>query len=151
MEPKIAKKLVKIVKSLENNNFKLKVERDSNPAEAYNNLTATAYSWIYEKLLSDMTDDIDNPNISTQGIRIFSNEEKELLGLKNCGYLLNLFNLGLLNNSDIESIIEEIKFIKKENVSRNDINILILSLFLGVNSLTLPGSRLSLYLSDSVN
>jgi len=151
MRPKLEQKLIKIVESLENEGLQLSIRPEKFINENSNNITATAYSWIYEKLLSDMTDILDNPEISTQGIRIFSNYEKDLLGLKNCNYILGLFNLGLLNNYDIDSILEEIRYFNKKNVSRNEINILILALFLGVNNLMLPGSRLSLFLSDSVN
>lgn len=151
MTTKLTKKLTKIVQALGEDGLKLNFPQGNEFRNNFNNLTATTYSWIYEKLLSDLTNVIDDPGISTQSIRIFTNDEMELIGLKNCNYLLNLFNLGLLNNYDIDTIIEEIKIYNKESISKNDINILILALFLGVNNLTLPGSRLSLYLSDPVN
>ncbi len=87
----------------------------------------------------------------TKGKRILSNEENSLMGIDNFNYLLHLNNIGLLTNLDLEIIIEELKLFPRELINTESINVIIISLFLEVNTLTLPGSRLLLYSSDTIN
>ena len=115
------------------------------------NILATAFSWIYEKTIRDIDEsENDNENL-TNGKRIFSEDENILFGTENFNYLLHLNNIGLLTNPDLEIIIEEIKLFPRELINIESINVIIISLFLEVNSLTLPGSRLLLYSSDTIN
>ncbi|HEY6906131.1 MAG TPA: hypothetical protein VI230_01600, partial [Ignavibacteriaceae bacterium] len=71
--------------------------------------------------------------------------------IKDFNYLLHLNNIGLLTNPDLEIIIEELKLFPRELINTESINVIIISLFLEVNTLTLPGSRLVLYSSDTIN
>lgn len=120
--------------------------------ERYNkNILATAFSWIYEKKIRDMGEEAEHEELITKGKRIFSDEEKLLVGIDNFNYLLHLNNIGLLTNLDLEIIIEELKLFPVELINTESINVIIISLFLEVNTLTLPGSRLLLYSSDTIN
>ncbi len=115
------------------------------------NILATAFSWIYEKKIRDRGEEAEHEELITKGKRIFSEEEKSLIGLNNFNYLLHLNNIELLTNLDLEIIIEELKLFPRELINTESINIIIISLFLEVNTLTLPGSRLLLYSSDTIN
>ena len=120
--------------------------------ERYNkNVLATAFSWIYEKKIRDMGEVAEHEELITKGKRIFSEEEKSLIEVYNFNYLLHLNNIGLLTNLDLEVIIEELKLFPRELINTESINVIIISLFLEVNTLTLPGSRLLLYSSDTIN
>lgn len=120
--------------------------------ERYNkNVLATAFSWIYEKKIRDMGEAAEHEELITKGKRIFSEEEKSLIEVYNFNYLLHLNNIGLLTNLDLEVIIEELKLFPRELINTESINVIIISLFLEVNTLTLPGSRLLLYSSDTIN
>lgn len=115
------------------------------------NILATAFSWIYEKTIRDMGEIEEHAELLTNGRRIFSEDEKLLIGTDNFNHLLHLNNIGLLTNSDLEIIIEELKLFPRELINTESINVIIISLFLEVNTLTLPGSRLLLYSSDTIN
>jgi uncharacterized protein Smg (DUF494 family) len=115
------------------------------------NVLATAFSWIYEKTIRDMGEAAERKELITRGKRIFSEEEKNVIDSENFNYLLHLNNIGLLTNSDLEIIIEELKLFPRELINTESINVIIISLFLEVNTLTLPGSRLLLYSSDTIN
>ncbi len=120
--------------------------------QRYNkNILATAFSWIYEKKIRDMGEEAEHEELITKGKRIFSEEEQSLIEVHNFNYLLHLNNIGLLTNLDLEIIIEELKLFPRELINTESINVIIISLFLEVNTLTLPGSRLLLYSSDTIN
>ncbi len=115
------------------------------------NILATAFSWIYEKKIRDLGEEAEHEELITKGKRIFSEEERSFIGINNFNYLLHLNNIGLLTNLDLEIIIEELKLFPHELINSESINVIIISLFLEVNTLTLPGSRLLLYSSDTIN
>ncbi len=120
--------------------------------KSYNkNTLAAAFSWIYEKTIRDNSESSESIGLISKGKRIFSEEEKILIGINNYNYLLHLNNIGLLTNPDLEIIIEELKLFPRELINTESINVIIISLFLEVNTLTLPGSRLLLYSSDTIN
>jgi uncharacterized protein Smg (DUF494 family) len=115
------------------------------------NTLAAAFSWIYEKTIRDLSESSERNELNSKGKRIFAEDEKILLGIKNYNYLLHLNNIGLLTNPDLEIIIEQLKLFPRELINTESINVIIISLFLEVNTLTLPGSRLLLYSSDTIN
>ncbi len=120
--------------------------------KSYNkNTLAAAFSWIYEKTIRDINETSESAGLVSKGKRIFSEEEKILIGINNYNYLLRLNNIGLLTNPDLEIIIEELKLFPRDLINTESINVIIISLFLEVNTLTLPGSRLLLYSSDTIN
>ena len=123
----------------------------SNNKRYKKNILAAAFSWIYEKTIRDMDEAAENHDLIIKGKRIFSEEEKTLIGVDNFNYLLHLNNIGLLTNLDLEIIIEELKLFPRDLINTEAINVIIISLFLEVNTLTLPGSRLLLYSSDTIN
>jgi uncharacterized protein Smg (DUF494 family) len=152
MVTEIVNLLTDIFENLDSTGSLDKTIDDLTVENRYNkNILATAFSWIYEKTIRDIDEsENDNENL-TNGKRIFSEDENILFGTENFNYLLHLNNIGLLTNPDLEIIIEEIKLFPRELINIESINVIIISLFLEVNSLTLPGSRLLLYSSDTIN
>lgn len=110
---------------------------------------AAAYSWIYEKVTRDIIHDQDV--FSAESFRLLSTDELNKIGEANYSYLFHFYNIGLITNDDMELIIEQLMFFNEEEISNESINILILGLFLDIDSHTLPGSRLLLYSSDTIN
>ncbi len=152
MATEIVKLLTDIFENLDKSISIDKAIYDLSMKKRYNkNILATAFSWIYEKSIRDMGVITENAELITKGRRIFSDDEKILIGIDNFNYLLHLHNIGLLTNSDLEIIIEELKLFPRELINTDSINVIIISLFLEVNTLTLPGSRLLLYSSDTIN
>ncbi|MFO7446512.1 MAG: DUF494 family protein [Ignavibacteriaceae bacterium] len=121
-----------------------------NKGKKYNkSVVAAAYSWVYEKLVREVRNDLTF-GISS-GVRILSEDETLLIGPENYNYLLHFINIGLLNHNDMNLIIEKIKLFPDEQITVDNINLLILSLFLDADSLALPGSRILLNSSDQIN
>jgi hypothetical protein len=64
---------------------------------------------------------------------------------------LHFYNIGLLNISEIERIIDNIMEFPEDIRNRESINLLILSVILDIDRVSLPGSRYTLYSSDTIN
>lgn len=152
MVTEIVTLLTDIFENLDKTSSLDKAINDLSVNNRYNkNILATAFSWIYEKTIRDLGEVAEHHEFVTKGKRIFSEEEKLLFDTENSDYLLHLNNIGLLTNLDLEIIIEELKLFPHELINTESINVIIISLFLEVNTLTLPGSRLLLYSSDTIN
>lgn len=114
-------------------------------------MVATAYSWIYDKVIANSLNDIHMKKEPT-GLRVFSDDEKRLLGVENSNRLLKLINFGFLTNADIDNILDQIHLFQSEpEVSQEEINILLLSSLFEVDKFVEPGSRTLLFLSDTIN
>ncbi len=115
------------------------------------NEIAAAYSWVYEKLLRDVVSRKIGISDFNRGFRLLSEEEADHIGVENYDYLIHFFNAGLLNNEDLEFIIKQLMLFPEEEISKDEINTLILAIFLDIYNLDLPGSRILLYTSDTIN
>jgi uncharacterized protein Smg (DUF494 family) len=143
--------IVKIAEGIKRNFPLDQMAKSFELEKKYNkNMIAMAYSWIYEKTIRDLK--LKNKfEIPDSGLRIFSVEEINLVGLENINYLMHFYNIGLINKFDLELIFEHLVILPEELIDYNYINILLLSLFLNLDNFLLPGSRLLLYSSDTVN
>jgi uncharacterized protein Smg (DUF494 family) len=115
------------------------------------NVIAAAYSWLHEKYKHNYNLKLFRHNSESKSVRILTNEEQRKIGLKNYNYLLHLYNIGLLTNDDFEEIMEELKLFPEDAIETERINFLILSTFLDLDKLNLPGSRHLLYSTDKIN
>lgn len=115
------------------------------------NAVAAVYSWIYDKITSDSFDRNYIYESNFRSFRVLSEEEIAQVGLKNYNYLLHFYYKGILTSGDLELILEQIKLFGGQEISIEQLTLLILSLFLELNNYTLPGSRAILYSSDLIN
>ncbi|HKI78668.1 MAG TPA: DUF494 family protein [Ignavibacteriaceae bacterium] len=115
------------------------------------NVIAAAYSWLHEKDKRNRLDVRGSSSKESKSFRTLSVSEIDQLGVKNYNYILHFYNLQLLTNSELENILEELKYFSEEAITIDQINLLILSLFLDLDRLMLPGSRILLYSSDTIN
>ena len=97
------------------------------------NVIATAYSWLQEKFNQNHKLRLHRNSPESKSLRILSNEEVRQIGLKNYEYLLHYYNIGLLTNNDFEEIIEELKLFPEDTIEPENINLLILSMFLDLD------------------
>jgi uncharacterized protein Smg (DUF494 family) len=111
---------------------------------------ATAYSWIYDKMISNLEKISGGENVSGS-VRILSDEEVDIIGMENYNRILKLMNAGLLTPLDIDNIIKSVEFLPLDRITTEDLNFMVLVSLFEINRITLPGSRLLLYLSDKVN
>ncbi|MGD1006738.1 MAG: DUF494 family protein [Ignavibacteriaceae bacterium] len=152
MSSEIVKVLETIVQAINENYSFEDVERSlhlENKKEM--TLIAAAYSWIYEKKLRELYLSKALNRQSSKSLRVLSENELYIIGLKNYDYILHFYNIGLVNNSEIEMIIDNIMTFPEEIRTKESINLLILSVILDIDRVSLPGSRYTLYSSDTIN
>ena len=68
---------------------------------------SSAFSWLFERLASGRSITEAN-NGSVMSHRILNDAEKMIVGSQAYGYLIQCQQLGILNNSDVETIVEKI-------------------------------------------
>jgi uncharacterized protein Smg (DUF494 family) len=112
---------------------------------------SAAFSLIYDKVLDNRVIKNSGKNNSSRTFRFLTEQESEVIGLENYNYLLHLYNVGLLDVVDFEMILEQIMMFPEDTVTRDDINWTIFVALLDINAELLPGSRLLLYSSDTIN
>ncbi len=145
--------LSEIAASITQNLSPEEVERNLNKNKKIGkNIIAAAYSWVYEKISRNLRSDLDSNSKDSKSLRFLSEDEVSAIGLKNYNFLLHFYNIGLLTNEEFSLIIEQIKIFDEYEISEDKLKMLILSRFLiAENNKTLPGSRLMLYSSDTIN
>lgn len=152
MSNKIIEVMARILEGLKNNSSFDEVNKMLNKDKKLDKQTVSAaFSWILEKILIEnsskkVTDDID-----LQGIRFLTEEEIDVLGHENYGYLLHLSNLGLLDSFEIDFILNQIFFFPEKSITKEEINWIVLFALVGYNDTLLPGSRVMLFSSDTIN
>ncbi|MCL5029137.1 MAG: DUF494 domain-containing protein [Bacteroidetes bacterium] len=152
MTTELVKILETIVQAI-NNNFSFEdVEKFIKIDNKFNKTTvAAAYSWIYEKRLRELYRKKELQPKPSESLRILSNDEVTAIGLQNYNYILHFYNIGMLNNNDFELIIDHVKMFPDDERNTDNINLLILSVFLDLEKISTPGSRYMLYSSDTIN
>ncbi|HED08951.1 MAG TPA: DUF494 family protein [Ignavibacteria bacterium] len=152
MISKIVDVLVKVREKINEENIKEENLENLKLEKLYNqNIVAAAYSWIYEKNQLERAVSKTIPLHQRKGIRIPSDEEIRAIGIKNYDYLFHFYNIGLLTYLEFDYILDELKLLPIESIHLDQINVLLLSLYLNLEKLSLPGSRLMLHSSDTIN
>lgn len=151
MAAKIVEVLARILDGL-NKNFSLEeVNLSLVKNKEYDRQTVgVAFSLVYDKVLSNKLNPKKRKK-NSNNFRILSEEEKEILGIENYNYLMHLFNVGLINSIDVETILEQVGLYPENTITKEDINWIILISLIDFNSEILPGSRILLYSSDTIN
>ncbi|MCH8941572.1 MAG: DUF494 family protein [Bacteroidetes bacterium] len=152
MISKIVDVLVKVREKINEENIKEENLEKLKLEKLYNqNIVAATYSWIYEKNLRKLAVAKSIPLHQRKDIGISTDEEIRAIGLKNYDYLLHFYNIGLLTHLEFDYILDELKSIPIDSINLYQINVLLLSLYLDLEKLSLPGSRLTLHSSDTIN
>ncbi len=152
MTAKIVEILAKILEGLSNDSSIEDVNRSLLKSQQFDRQTlGIAFSLIYDKLLSKNAVEIRKQKGKSKRIRILSDQEKEWIGMENYNYLLHLINVGLLDYSNMEAILDQISLFPDNQITRKEINWIILLSLVDFDSEILPGSRVLLYTSDTVN
>lgn len=151
MRNDLTKKLKEVSQKLKNDETIEEFLRYIANSENNKNDAASVISWLYEKIVRDISLEEDILETPAKNFRILSDKEISRIGLQNYNYLLHFYNVGLLKNKDFDYILEQIMFIDEDDHTNDYLNALILSIFLDINDVTLPGSRLLLNSSDTIN
>lgn len=106
---------------------------------------SAAYSWILQKVESGQLN-AARPGDSSQNLRILHVAERTIISTEAYGYLIELFNIGIINHTDMESIIENAMMNNFEKVGIDRMKEMVAKLVFGSGEKSQPGS---IYLSGS--
>jgi len=152
MTGKIIEVLAQILDGLNKNRTLDEVNKSlSNNKDFDQQTVSAAFSLVYDKVLSNKVAKKKREKKKSNKFRILTEEEQSMLGIDNYSYLIHLFNVGLLDNSDLEMVLEQIMMFPEDTISRDDINWIIIISLVDFNVDILPGSRVLLYSSDTIN
>ncbi len=152
MTTKVVEVLAKILDGL-NKKYSLEdVNKNLASENKFDKQTVSAaFSLVYDKIVANRIEkniDFAEPN---KNIRILSEEELDTIGVEYYSYLIHLQNIGLIDLSDFEVLLEQILLFPTNNITLEDINWMILVSLVDYDSKILPGSRVTLFSSDTIN
>jgi len=147
-EIKVVELMVEILDALRNNISLEDFNHKINLENKFDRQTiCAAFSIVFEKTCIISKKKLFN----TKSMRVFSNEEFLFLGSDNANYLIYLLNIGLIDKEDMEFIIEQLSIYPEDKISKEEINLIILLIIIEKSSNVLPGSRVTLIPSDTIN
>lgn len=152
MKPKIVEILTKILGNLETDLSLEDVNKKLHSSNEYDTHTlGVAFSLLYDKILLRKSKQKGKGKKKNKSFRFFTDEEKEILGKDNFGYIMHLVNVGLIDSKQLEDILNQINLFPDNMLTRREINWMVLLSLVDIDSDIPPGSRVLLFSSDSVN
>ena len=152
MTTKVVEVLAKILDGL-NKDFSLEdVNKSLVKEKKFDKQTVSAaFSLVYDRItINKIALSVGKENLS-DGLRILSEEEIETIGIEYYNYLIHVQNIGLIDSSNFEILLEQILMFPTSRITLDDINWLILVSLVDYDSKILPGSRVTLFSSDTIN
>jgi len=111
---------------------------------------STALSWIYDKM--NMREPLKKVRgKSARSYRIFHEAERQILTKDARGFLVEMYELGLIDHIDMENIIERSLMTGLNVIDRDEIKLVAAGVLFEYNSPGKPGSRILLNSSDTIN
>jgi len=152
MTAKIVEVLAKILEGLKDNFSLEEVTKNLNLNKEFDEQTVSAaLGLVFDKFLTSRIELHKGNKLSGKSFRLLTIEEINIIGQENHNYIQHLVNVGLLEPLDVELLIEQMTMFPEERVSKDDINWIILFSLVDFESEILPGSRVLLYSSDTIN
>ena len=110
----------------------------------------TAFSWIYSKIKTgEKILDIKSSNKRSH--RVLHEVEKNIISADAFGYIIQLRELGLLNDTEIEDLIDKIMASGYMKVTQEDMKQIIAGYLLDIDEMTNTNKRIILNTNDTIN
>ncbi|NOS85188.1 MAG: DUF494 family protein [Ignavibacteria bacterium] len=148
---KIIEIIVYLLSELKNNKQLAEVDMDNLANLGYTqNEINTAFSWVYSKIYAGEKIFLD-PKSDTRSQRFLHDAEQNVVTPEGYGYLVQLKELGLINNMDIDLIIDKIMVSSYSNVSKEDMKSIIASYLLDLDEMNDTNSRVMININDTIH
>ena len=148
---KIIEIIVYLLSELKNNKQLADVDMENLANLGYTqNEINTAFSWVYSKIYAGEKIFLD-PKSDTRSQRFLHDSEQNEISSEAYGYLVQLKELGLINNMDIDLIIDKIMVSSYNNVSKEDMKSIIASYLLDIDEMNDTNSRVMINLNDTIH
>lgn len=148
---KIIEIIVYLLNELRNNKQLGEVDLENLTKLGYSaNEINTAFSWVYSKIHAG--ESIFKSEIKGhKSFRILHELEKNVISPEAYGYLIQLHELGLINDSDIEVIIERVMLSSYSKVDAPDMKAYVAAFLLGVDDMTNNNRRIMINTDNTIN
>jgi len=110
----------------------------------------TAFSWIYSKIFTGDKIFAEADKISLSN-RFLHEVEQNVITPQAYGYLVQLKELGLLNNMDIDLIIDKLMVTSYNKVDVDEMKYMIASYLLDLEDMNNTNSRMMININDTIN
>jgi len=148
---KIIEIIVYLLSELKNNKQLADVDMENLANLGYTqNEINTAFSWVYSKIYAGEKIFLD-PKSDTRSQRFLHDAEQNIVSPEAYGYLVQLKELGLINNMDIDLIIDKIMVSSYSNVSKEDMKSIIATYLLDIDEMNDTNSRVMINLNDTIH
>lgn len=148
---KIIEIIVYLLSELKNNKQLAEVDMDNLANLGYTqNEINTAFSWVYSKIYAGEKIFLD-PKLDTKSQRFLHDTEQNIVSAEAYGYLVQLKELGLINNMDIDLIIDKIMVSSYNTVSKEEMKSIIASYLLDLEDMHDTNSRVMINLNDTIH
>ena len=110
----------------------------------------TAFSWIYSKIYTGDKIFADEDKIANSS-RFLHEVEQNVITPEAYGYLIQLKELGLLNNLDIDLIIDKLMVTSYNKVEINEMKFMIASYLLDIDDMNNTNHKIMININDTLN
>lgn len=148
---KIVEIIVFLLREIHNNKQLSDIDIEALSKQGYTqNEINTAFGWIYTKIYSGekVFTAQSSPNHSH---RILHEVERNIITPDAHGYLIQLRELGLINDMDIEVIIDKIMVSGFAKVTIEEMKVFIAGYLLDIDDMSNPNHRAMLNINDTIN
>lgn len=148
---KIIEIIVYLLSELKNNKELAEIDIDklSNLGYTQNEIN-TAFSWVYSKIYSGEKIFVDETG-ETKSQRFLHDVEQDVVSPEAYGYLIQLKQLGMINNMDIDLIIDKIMVSSHNNVELPEMKLIIASYLLDIEDMQNTNSRIMINSNDTIH
>jgi uncharacterized protein Smg (DUF494 family) len=148
---KIIEIIVFLLTEIKNNKQLAEIDTDKLSKLGYTqNEINTAFSWVYSKLYSGEKV-FSEEQKDTKSQRFLHDVEQNIISPEAYGYLIQLKELGLLNNMDIDIIIDRAMVSSFSKVELADMKLMIASYLLDIDDMNDSNSRMMINTKDTIN
>jgi uncharacterized protein Smg (DUF494 family) len=110
----------------------------------------TAFSWVYSKIYTGDKIFVDADN-NTKSNRFLHDVEQNIITSEAYGYLIQLKELGLLNNMDVDLIIDKLMVTSYNKVDLVEMKYMIAAYLLDLDDMNNTNSRMMINTNDTIH
>lgn len=148
---KIIEIIVFLLSELKNNKPLTDIDVDKLSRLGYTqNEINTAFSWVYSKIYSGEKIFAEDAKESSSH-RFLHDVEQNVITPEAYGYLIQLKELGLLNNMGVDLVIDRIMVSSYSSVDLQDMKLMIASYLLDIDDMNNSNSRMMINTNDTVH
>jgi len=152
MQEKIVEIILHLINGLKDNNpIEEQVVEDLIQKGYTQTEISAAFSWLYDKVKIGETIFYGNPSTGGKSYRIFHDAEKHFFSSDAQGYLLQCYELGLIDELQMEYIIDRVIFSGLTKIDINEVKSLVLSTLFDLDDSGNTGSRIMINPKDTIN